>query len=185
MRDVIYIRIAAVSLIFGAVSGIFSAIFSETNIIEAYGAWFPSFYECSETEIWIKAAFNGPFFSAAVFLIGLFIFGYIFVYPISFYYGYTFGFLIVCAIYCFGMSALPEIIFRLPATISTAWLLCKGTALSVKFSSEAFSGLELYELRTKTSKYLSRGFGYVFLSTFPMVYEAIFMQKILNLWDSF
>ncbi len=185
MRDIFYERVAAAALIFGAAAGVFAAIFSETATVEAYGAWFSGFYECGEFEIWFKSAFSGPIFSAVVFLMGLFVFGYIFVYPVGFYYGYTFGFLIVCAVSCFGTSVLPEIIFRLPSMAAMGLILCKGTALAVRFSSEAFSGLEFFELRAKTSKYMSQGFGYVILSLFPMTYEAIFVPKILNLWDSF
>lgn len=185
MRDNIYERIAAGALIFGLAAGIFAAIFSETETVEAYGAWFSAFYECTETELWIKSAFSGPIFAAAVFVMGLFVFGYIFVYPVGFYYGYTFGFLIACAVNCFGTSVLPEIIFRLPSMAATCWLLCKGTVLSVRFSMDAFAGFEYYELRAKTSKYLGRSLGYVILSLFPMTYEAILVPKILNLWDSF
>ena len=185
MRDIIYSRVAAAALIFGTAAGIFAAIFSETEIIEAYGAWFPGFYECETCELWTKAAFSGPMFSAAVFIMGLFVFGYIFVLPIVFYYGYTFGFLTVCAVSCFGASVLPDIIFRLPAIAAICWLLCKGATSSIRFSTDAFSGLEFFELRAKTSKYLGQGLSYVILSLFPMVYEAIFVPKILNLWDSF
>ncbi len=185
MRDTVYLRIAAVALISGAFSGIISAAVSETGISENYGAWFMSFYECTETEIWIKAAYSAPFFAAAIFIAGLFIFGYIFAYPIIFYYGYTFGFLATCTVTCFGASAIPEIVFRLPSMVVTSWILCRNSAISVKFSAEAFSGLEFYELRAKTSKFLWNGLGNVLLSVFPMFYEAILLQKILNLWDSF
>ena len=93
---------------------------SEKEIIESYGAWFPGFYDCGETELWIKSVFCGPIFVFGIFLTGLFIFGHLFVYPVTFYYGYTFGFLITCTIICFGMSGTPYILFRLPSTAITS-----------------------------------------------------------------
>ena len=185
MRDVIFVRVAAFALVFGVIAGIFSSSFSEKEIIENYGAWVPGFYDCNETELWVKSVFCGPIFVFGIFLTGLFIFGHLFVYPVAFYYGYTFGFLITCTIICFGMSGTPYILFRLPSMAITSMILCKGSGVAVRFSSETLSGADFFELRTKLSKYLRQGIGYVILSLFPMVYEAIFVPKILILWDSF
>ena len=185
MRNDFYSKISIAALVLGLVTGVFSGVFYGEEYSDVYGAWLPCFYNCENPELWAKVFFSGPIFTIAVFVIGFFILGYLFVYPIGFYYAYTFGYLFASTVICFGASELIHVILKLPSFAATLWLICKLTSEAVKFSITAFSGLEYYELRVKVSHYLLKGLKCVALSALPLVYDAIFVPKILNLWDSF
>ena len=108
--------------------------------------------------------------------------------PVEYIFGYTMPMVVLAAVQmviCFGASELIHVILKLPSFAATLWLICKLTSEAVKFSITAFSGLEYYELRVKVSHYLLKGLKCVALSALPLVYDAIFVPKILNLWDSF
>lgn len=177
MRIIIYKRVALFTLIFGFISGILAVIFSNREITDMYGSWIMSFYNCEEAELWLKAVFSGPFFVFAAFALGLFVFGYLFVYPVVFYYSYTFGFLLTCAVFCFGKESFLPILMKLPTFFAACFFLCFEAALAVKFSSENFSGLEYKTLRVKTSQYLVQGLGYVIFCVLITVLEVFLCLK--------
>ncbi len=181
MRIFIYKKVATVTLIFGFVSGIFVSALSGSEITDAYGSWIQSFYNCESTELWLKAVFSGPFFVFAVFLSGLFIFGYLFVYPVGFYYSYTFGFLLTSSFMCFGKESLVPILFKLPAVAATCFLLWSESTAAVKFSTEFLFGSGHRSVRSKTSKYLAQGLVYMLFSGAILVYETVLIPKIFNL----
>ena len=185
MRIIIYKKIAAVSLILGFFLGIITSLLSGEETADAYGAWIQSFYRCEEIELLIKSFFSGPFFVFTIFTLGLFIFGYLFIYPTAFYWSYTFGFLITTSFICFGKEAFWSIILKLPSLSATSYFLYKESAIATKFSTEIFTNTEFKELRTQTSQYIGIGLSLAIFSLITAAYETFFVPKILNLWVSF
>ena len=185
MRIIIYKKISASTLILGFIAGFLSSLFSGEEAAIGYGAWIHNFYQSEKTELLLKALFSGSFFVFTVFLLGLFIFGYLFVYPTSFYWAYTFGFLITSSLMCFGREAILPIILKLPTVFGTALLLYCEAAEAVKFSTEIFTNTEFKKLRISTSQYIGKGLRFSAFSLVIMIYETFFVPKILNLWVSF
>ena len=181
MRIFIYKKVAAITLIAGFISGVFTSVFSGSEITDLYGSWIQSFYHCEDAELWLKAVFSCPFFVFAVFISGLFIFGYLCVYPVCFYYSYTFGFLITSAIICYGKESLIPILFKLPVIAATCFLLWAESTAAVRFSTEILFGSGFKTVRTQTSKYLGQGLLYMLSSAIILVYECLFIPKIFNL----
>lgn len=183
MRTVIYKRVTLFTLIFGLISGIISSFFGTE--VDEYGSWLISFYKNNNTELWLKAIFSGPFFVFAVFILGFFIFGYLFVYPVNFYYTYTFGFLITSSVMCYGSESVISIALKLPAIVSTCFFLIMESVYALQFSSDIFSSSGYRDFRDKTSQYMGQGFCYVMFSVATTVYDAVLVPKILNLLVSF
>ena len=125
MRIIIYKKAAIFTLIFGFISGFLTSYFSGEETAADYGSWIQSFYQCEEMELLLKSVFSGPVFVFATFILGLFVFGYLFVYPVSFYWAYTFGFLITSSVICFGKESVFPIILKLPTlTLWTERTVC-------------------------------------------------------------
>ncbi len=185
MRIIIYKKTAIFTLIFGFISGFLTSYFSGEETASDFGSWIQSFYQCEEIELLLKSVFSGPVFVFATFILGLFVFGYLFVYPVNFYWAYTFGFLITSSVICFGKESVFSIILKSPTIFSTCFFLCLESAEAMKFSTEIFTNTEFKQLRIQTSQYLGKGLSIAVFSLITTAYETFFVPKILNLWVSF
>lgn len=185
MRNNYFSKTVIVALMSGLIAGIVSAFFHTEQTTDIYGAWIPIFYQCNSFEIFIKSAFLTEFFIFAVLISGLFIFGYLLILPINYFYGYTVGFVITCALICFGAYAIPFVCLKLPTFAVTMLFLHKISSLATAFSSNILTDSPKEDLRKKTGNYLCIGFLYCIITTAPFVYDSVLVPKILNLWDSF
>lgn len=185
MRNNIFIKTAFFSIMSGFILGAVFSLYSTESDIDSFGAWLLSFYNGETFETWIKSAFSTFFFLLAVLLSGAFVFGYLLSLPINFHFGYTFGYLFSSSILCFGRSAVLNLALKVPTLFISAIILSAATADAMNFSLNLFSGYDYKTIRTKTAQYLTKCFIYTALSMLPLIYDAVIIPKILNLWVSF
>ena len=185
MRKNYFSKAVITTLISGILLGAVSVFFHTTSTTDLYGAWIPGFYQGEPLEILIKSAFLTVFFTISILITGLFMFGYLFVLPINYYYGYTVGFLSACAIRCFGTYSVPFVVLKLPTVAMMILILHKLSCSSAELSAEILSRSFSEKSCKKTARYLYFGIIYIILTGIPLVYDSALVPKLLNLWDSF
>lgn len=177
MRENICVKISAAAVIAGIIAGAVSAWLAEDEARQICGEWLSDFYYGDE--LYGKAFFSGPFFVVLTIILGFFILGYLFVFPAAFCFAYSGGFVAASAFCSSGVSAVWDILPRLPSFAVTALLLCPSAASSFRFSFGLSSGFSSEELSVRTGRQIVLCVFLCGLSLLTVFFDGAVMPAIL------